>query len=74
MRNGSLRLRLAMGGAAAIIAALVLAGIGLTYLFDRHVMRSLASDLEVHLRQLVAAVELNSTGQPQLLREPVILL
>lgn len=70
MRSGSLRLRLAMGGGAAIIAALILAGIGLTYLFDRHVMRSLASDLEVHLRQLVAAVELNSTGQPQLLREP----
>jgi hypothetical protein len=54
-----------MGGAAAIIAALILAGIGLTYLFDRHVMRSLASDLEVHLRKLVATVELNSTGQPQ---------
>lgn len=70
MRNGSLRLRLAMGGAAAIIAALVLAGIGLTYLFDRHVMRSLANDLEVHLRQLLAAVELNTAGQPQLLREP----
>ena len=59
-----------MGGAAAIVAALILAGIGLTYLFDRHVMRSLASDLEVQLRQLVATVELNSTGQPQLLREP----
>lgn len=59
-----------MGGAAAIIAALILAGIGLTYLFDRHIMRSLASDLEVHLRQLAAAVELNTAGQPQLLREP----
>ena len=70
MRNGSLRLRLAMGGAAAIIAALILAGIGLTYLFERHVVRSLANDLEVHLRQLLAAVELNQAGQPQLLREP----
>ncbi|MCU0731774.1 MAG: HAMP domain-containing histidine kinase [Hyphomonas sp.] len=59
-----------MGGGAAIIGALVLAGIGLTYLFDRHIMRSLGDDLEVHLRQLLAAVELNAAGQPQLRREP----
>ena len=64
MKTGSLRLRLVTGGAVAIIAALVLAGIGLNYLFDRHVMRSLASDLEVHLRQAFASIELNAAGQP----------
>ncbi len=70
MKTGSLRLRLVTGGAVAIIAALVLAGIGLNYLFDRHVTRSLASDLEVHLRQALASIELNAAGQPHLLREP----
>lgn len=70
MKPGSLRLRLVAGGAAAIIAALVVAGAGLTYLFERHVMRSLADDLEIHLRQALASVELNAAGQPQLTREP----
>lgn len=70
MKRGSLRLRLAMGGAAAIIAALILAGVGLTYLFERHITRSLVSDLEVHLRQLLAAVDLSAAGEPQLTREP----
>lgn len=70
MKRGSLRLRLVAGGAAAIIAALVLAGFGLTYLFERHLMRSLTADLEVHLRQALASIELNTAGQPQLIREP----
>ena len=33
-------------------------------------MRSLASELEVHLRQALASIELNAAGQPQLPREP----
>ena len=70
MKTGSLRLRLVTGGAVAIIAALVVAGIGLNYLFDRHVTRSLASELEGHLRQALASIEMNAAGQPQLLREP----
>lgn len=70
MTSGSLRWRLAIGGAAAIIAALVLAGIGLNALFERHVMRSLERDLEVHLRQVLSAVELTPSGAPQLVREP----
>ncbi|NOT72157.1 MAG: sensor histidine kinase [Hyphomicrobium sp.] len=70
MKSGSLRLRLVAGGAVAIIAALVVAGAGLTYLFERHVLRSLAGDLEIHLRQALASINLNAAGQPQLLREP----
>ncbi|MEZ5900028.1 MAG: HAMP domain-containing sensor histidine kinase [Hyphomicrobiaceae bacterium] len=70
MKPGSLRLRLAAGGAAAILAALVLAGLGLSVLFERHVMRSLADDLEVDLRQMIAALELDATGLPKLTREP----
>ena len=70
MKSGSLRWRLAIGGATAIIAALVLAGIGLNALFERHVMRSLERDLEIHLRQVLSAVELTPSGAPQLVREP----
>jgi signal transduction histidine kinase len=70
VKTGSLRLRLAAGGAVAIISALVIAAIGLNFLFERHVLRSLASDLDVHLRQILASIELNLSGQPQLQRDP----
>ncbi|MGB4865277.1 MAG: HAMP domain-containing sensor histidine kinase [Hyphomicrobium sp.] len=70
MRPGSLRLRLVAGGAAAIIAALIMAGIGLTFLFERHVMRSLADDLDVHVRQALASIEVAPSGRPRLAREP----
>ena len=70
MKPGSLRLRLLAGGAAAIVVALILAGIGLTYLFERHVMRSLADDLEFDLRQILASIEFDGTGRPRLGREP----
>ena len=70
MKPGSLRLRLVAGGAAALVVALILAGIGLTYLFERHVMRSLADDLEIDLRQILASMELDGTGRPLLRREP----
>jgi len=70
VRPGSLRLRLVAGGAAAIIAALIMAGIGLTFLFERHVMRSLADDLDVHVRQALASIEVAPSGRPRLAREP----
>ena len=70
MKPGSLRLRLVAGGAAAIISALILAGIGLTYLFERHVMRSLAEDLDVHVRQALASIEVGPAGKSRLAREP----
>jgi signal transduction histidine kinase len=70
VKPGSLRLRLVAGGAAAIVAALVIAGIGLTYLFERHVLRSLADDLDVHLRQALASIEIAPEGRAQLSREP----
>jgi signal transduction histidine kinase len=70
MTSGSLRTRLVLAGAAAIIAALFAAGVGLTYLFERHVLRSLGDDLDVHVRQILAAIDLDPAGKPFLTRPP----
>ncbi len=53
MRRGSLRLRLLAAGAASILIALALAGLGLTLLFERHVERRVVVELEMDLRQLI---------------------
>ena len=70
MTAGSLRLRLVAGGAAAILVALIIAGIGLALLFERHVTRALTNDLEVELRQAIGSLELDAAGQPLLKRAP----
>ena len=57
MTSGSLRGRLMAGGAAAIAVALLVAGFGLTLLFERHLSRSLAQDLDVYIKQLLAGIE-----------------
>lgn len=70
MKLGSLRLRLAAGGAAAIVIALVVAGIGLTLLFERHVSRTIAEDLDVHLRQLIAGIDVGADNRLVVARPP----
>jgi signal transduction histidine kinase len=55
---GSIRLRLLAAAAVAIGIALVVAEVGLTYLFERHIERSVDADLAVHLRRLIAAISL----------------
>jgi hypothetical protein len=37
------------------VIALVVAGVALTLIFERHVARTIADDLDVHLKQLLAA-------------------
>ncbi len=70
MRWNSLRLRLIAGGAAAILIALTVAGVGLTILFERHVARTLADDLDVHLKQLLAGVDVDPEGRLVVTRSP----
>jgi signal transduction histidine kinase len=70
MTSGSLRLRLIAGGAAALAVTLIVSGSGLSYLFERHVMRSLAAELEGDLRQAMATIEIDTSGRPLLRREP----
>ncbi|HZP20753.1 MAG TPA: HAMP domain-containing sensor histidine kinase [Bauldia sp.] len=63
MSGGSIRLRLWSAAAISIVVALGLAGIGLRFLFERHVERRIASDLTVELNQLVAATAFDSDGR-----------
>jgi signal transduction histidine kinase len=70
MSGRSLRLRLIAGGAAAIVIALSIAGFGLTVLFERHVSRNIADDLEVHLKQLLAGIDVDAEGKLAVTRPP----
>jgi len=70
MKVRSLRLRLAAGGAAAIVVALLVAGFGLTVLFERHVNRAVTAELEVYLRQLGAGVDIDESGHLVVARPP----
>ena len=68
--RGSLRLRLFAAGAASILLALALAGFGLVLLFERHVERRVALELEAHLRQLIDGLGRAPDGTLDLLRPP----
>ncbi|MGJ4926316.1 sensor histidine kinase [Bradyrhizobium sp. HKCCYLS2038] len=70
MRLGSLRLRLVAAGTIAILVALGVAGFGMVVLFKRHVARTLASDLDVHLRQLLNGLEVDADGRIMVSRAP----
>ncbi len=70
MIRHSLRWRLALGGGLAIAAALALAGMALTSLFERHLVRSLAGDLDATLRLVLGSLELLPAGGLSLTREP----
>ena len=70
MRRGSLRLRLFAAGAASILIALTIAGIGLLLLFERHVERRMVLELEAHLRQLVSGLDRSPDGSLEVARPP----
>lgn len=59
MRPGSIRLRLWSAAAISIVLALAIAGVGLSYLFERHVERRVESELTVELNQLIAGTVLD---------------
>lgn len=63
MKTGSLRLRLWLAATLALSAALVLAGLLLVQLFERHVTRHYDEELQSWLRQLAAAVEFTPDGK-----------
>ncbi|MGZ5903028.1 MAG: sensor histidine kinase [Reyranella sp.] len=67
----SLRLRLVAGGLVAILIALAVAGGGLVLVFERHVARTLAQDLDIHLKQLLAGIDIDPEGTLVLTQAPV---
>jgi signal transduction histidine kinase len=70
MMANSLRLRLVAGGVVTIVIALVIAGAALTYLFERHVLRTVAADLEVYLNQLLAGIDVTADNRIVVNRPP----
>ncbi|MCM2562260.1 HAMP domain-containing histidine kinase [Lutimaribacter sp. EGI FJ00015] len=58
----SLRLRLALAGAFAILAALGLAALGLAQLFGAHVERRAVAEMTVQLDQVLAALDSGAQG------------
>ena len=57
MTRRSLRLRLFLVGALAIVAALIFAAGGLVLLFEHHVERTLDDDLDAYVRQIASQLE-----------------
>lgn len=66
----SLRLRLALAGALAILLALGLAALGLAQLFGAHVERRAVSEMSVQLDQVIAGLDRGPDGQLELARPP----
>ena len=70
MTAGSLRWRLLLGAMAAILAALVVAWLFMTVLFERHLERRLQVEMTRDALALVADLELTAQGRPRLAAEP----
>jgi signal transduction histidine kinase len=70
VKASSLRLRLILGGMAAILFALSVAGGGLVFLFKRHAARTVADELDLHLKQILATLEVTPDGRIALGKEP----
>lgn len=70
MSRYSLRLRLVLGGLVAILIAIAVAGGALVLLFERHVARSLAEDLDIHLKQLLAGIDVDAAQHLVVTRPP----
>lgn len=69
-RLDSIRLRLVVAGAAAILAALAVAALGLDVLFERHVRRLALVELSADLDQLAAGLERGPDGRLTLAQPP----
>ena len=70
MTFGSLRLRLLIGAAGFIVAALAISAIGLTFLFRQHVERWVDGELAAHLDQLTAGIDVEPGGKLVVMRPP----
>lgn len=70
MIDQSLRTRLLFTAAALISVALLIAASGLSLLFERHVKNWIDSELDAHLTQLVAGMDLSDTGQLTVITRP----
>src|SRR6185295_12479647 len=63
MTDGSIRFRLWSAATISILVALASAGVGLRYLFERHVERRIQSELTVDLNSLIGSTTFNAANQ-----------
>jgi len=70
MKAGSIRFRLLIAAAFSVVAALAIAGGGLTYLFERHVERRIEAELSNHMNQLIAGLEIGADGSATIAQPP----
>jgi signal transduction histidine kinase len=70
VRAISLKLRLALAGFVALILALALAGVGLTYLFERHVYRTVSDELDAYVSQIAGGLTIDAAGNAHIDRKP----
>ncbi|MBK8160479.1 MAG: hypothetical protein IPK59_17470 [Rhodospirillaceae bacterium] len=68
MSRRSLRLRLLLAAAISVGLALVMAGLGLVALFDRHVERRVNLELHTFVTQIAGAIDFQPDGMPTLSR------
>lgn len=62
----SLRTRLLLGTLVWVFITILLAGFGLVKIFEKHQKNQLFSELNLHLDQLTAGLELNAAGELEL--------
>lgn len=62
MTPRSLKVRLLVLGAASIGMALLLAGLGIVWLFERHVERRAEAELDTYVRQIAAGISFDAGG------------
>ena len=70
MRLASLRLRLLLAGGAFVIAAVAVAAQGLSLLFKSHVEGWIDGQLNAHLDQLVAGIDMGPDGSIAVVKPP----
>src|SRR5262245_52159688 len=63
MMVGSFRLRFLTVGVVPVTLALAPSGVGLGFLFKRHVERRVEAELNVYLNQLVAGLDRTAAGE-----------
>jgi hypothetical protein len=70
LRARSIRLRLTFIGAALLALSLTVAGLILIVLFERHIERRLATELDTRWTELASLFAEYANGRPSLAREP----
>ena len=63
MTQRSLRFRLLVAAVISVSAALVIAGISLVVMFERHVERRIGSELDTYLNQITATLSVTTNGR-----------